>query len=53
MIILHLQKSIFTTVVSVRNNGAVTSEDTAGAIQLDKQITNGYKIRKILPNFRT
>ena len=46
-------KSIFTTVVSVRNNGAVTSEDTAGAIQLDKQITNGYKIRKILPNFRT
>jgi len=46
-------KSIFTTVVSVRNNGVVTNSDTAGSIQLDKQITNGYKIRKILPNFRT
>ena len=46
-------KSIFTTVVSVKNNGIVTSSDTAGSIQLDKQITNGYKIRKILPNFRT
>ena len=46
-------KFVFTTVVSVRNNGAVTSDDTAGSIQLDKQITNGYKLRKILPNFRT
>ncbi len=41
------------TVVSISNDGTVLSNETTGSIVLDKSVTAGMKVRKILPNLRT
>jgi len=44
---------VWTTVVSVRNNGSMLSSDTTGCVQLTEQITKGLKVRTVLPSIRT